>query len=233
METLIASNSEADLLAAAGDPRLTEDLALALLVRRDLAASVLEAIASSGHAMKHRRVQMAVAAHPRTPRFVSLPMVRRLYTFELLKLSLMPAVASDLKIVTEETIVARLEGVSAGERLSLAKQATTRVASALLADTEARVMQAALASARMTEAAVTKAIMREDAPAQLVHAVCAHPKWSLCRDVQLALLRSEFTPLAKAIQFAQALPLREMRDVLSHSRLPRNVKDYVERLLDR
>lgn len=217
----------AELRNLAADSRLTEDLALKLLERRDLNPVVLEAMAANASVMKHRRVIVAVVAHPKTPRYVSLPIARRLYTFEMMKVAQTPALAAHLKLAIEEAIISRLETVSAGERLTLAKQGSTRVAGALLLDPEMRVVHAALQNTRMTERYVVRAIMRAEASAAFIQAVCAHARWSLRREVQLALLRNEHTPLAKALQFARTLPKSTLREVLQHSRLPANTKAYL------
>jgi hypothetical protein len=228
----LVHSTTADLKAVASDPRLSEDLALALLNRRDLDGAVLEALASNPGLMKLRRVLVAVTAHPKTPRYVALPISGWLYTFELMKAAQSPTLASDLKISIEETILGRLSTVSAGERLTLAKQGSTRIAGALLNDSETRVMQAALANPRLTEAAVVNAILRHDAKQGLVQTVSADPKWSVRREVQVALLRNALTPFAKVLQFAKMLPKPLLRDILQNSRLPVKVKSYLATELD-
>src|SRR5690242_13719869 len=92
------------LKAAAAHPGMNEDLALAFLTRRDLPPAALEALAKNGSAMKHRRVMAAIVAHVKTPRHVSLPMARHLYTFELLQIVLTPAVPADVKMAVEDAI---------------------------------------------------------------------------------------------------------------------------------
>ena len=64
---LISSQELSVLRGVAASPRLTEDLALALLNRRDLPPQVLEDLSRNGAAMRHRKVMMAVVSHPRTP----------------------------------------------------------------------------------------------------------------------------------------------------------------------
>lgn len=233
LEDLINSQEIGVLRGVASSPRLTEDLALALLNRRDLPPQVLEDVSRNGSAMRHRKVIMAVVSHARTPRHIALPITRHLYTFELMQLALTPVVAADLKLAIEETLVARLETLSSGERLSLAKRGSTRIAAALLNDSEARVLEAALHNPYLTEVWVVKAIMRDDCPHPLVQAVCKHTKWSLRRDVQIALLRNPQTPLARAIAIAAALPTHVVRDILHHSRLQPNIKAYLTEQLAR
>ena len=80
LEEAIHSNSADVLIAAATDPALTLDLALALLKRRDLPAQVVEQLGKNSGLMKSRKLKLALVEHPRTPRHLSLPMVRHLFT---------------------------------------------------------------------------------------------------------------------------------------------------------
>jgi hypothetical protein len=232
LEALIHEHAEEALCAAAADIRLTEDLALALLNRRDISRSVIETLSKNAAVMKSRPVIGAIVRHPRTPRHVSLPIARHLYTFELMQIALLPGIAADIKMAAEEVIVSRLETVSAGERLSLAKQSSGRVAAALLLDPEARVVNAALLNPRMTEAFIVRALMRDEAPEHFVEAVCRHPKWSLRADVRSALLRNDKTPLAMVLKFARAMTRPALKDILTHSRLKANVKMYLMKELE-
>ena len=213
--------------AAAADPALAEDLALALLKRADIPPEVLEQLSKNGGAMKSRKVKLALVEHPKTPRHVSLPMVRHLFTFDLMRVALAPVVPADIKRAADESLINRLETISIGERLSLAHRASRRVAGALLLDPEARVIHAALENSRLTEAAVVQGLTRYDTPAAFVEGVCHHAKWSVRREVRMALLRNEKTPLARALEFARALPASLVREILTGSRLPANVKSYV------
>ena len=85
-------------LPAVADPALTEDAALALLKRADLPPEVFEQLSKNGTLAKSRKVKLALVTHGKTPRHVSLPMVRHLYTFDLMKVALTPAVPADVKI---------------------------------------------------------------------------------------------------------------------------------------
>jgi len=232
LETLIHDRSQEVLIAVAGDSRLTEDLALSLLNRRDLPAKALEELNKNGAVMKHRKVQLAMVRHPRTPRHVSVPAIRHLYAFELMEVSLFPAVAADVKRMAEETLIGRLKTISSGERFGLAKQSSGRVAAALLLDDEERVMRAALANSHMTELLIVNALRSEEATEILVSAVCHHEKWSRRNEIKIVLLGHEKTPFAKVLQFANELPVRAMKEVLRNSRVSDNVKNYLNSVIE-
>lgn len=232
LATLIQERSPELLRAAAGDKRMTEDLALALLERRDLPAPAVEALAKNGVVMKHRSVINALVVHPRAPRHVSLPIIRRLFAFELMKIALTPTVFADIKKFAEDVLISRLETTTPGERLSLARRSSQAIAAALLLDPEKRVMEAALQNPQMTEAAIVKALMKDEAPQHLIDTVCHHSKWNLRREIRIALLRNEKTPLAPALAFAEGMSSAALRQILNNSRLRANVKSYLIKMLE-
>src|SRR5262249_310353 len=140
-------------------------------------------------------------------------------------------VPADVKIAADQALINRLEKISIGEKLSLGLRASGRVAGALLLDPEVRVMHAALENSRLTESGVIRALMRHGPSAALVEAVWHHSKWSVRREVRIALLRNEHTPLARAVEFARTLPHALVHEVLQGSRLPANIRSYVLREL--
>jgi hypothetical protein len=229
LEAAIHSTSRADLLRAAADPALTEDLTLALLKRADLPAEILEQLAKNGNALKLRKVKLALASHPHAPRHVSVPLIRQFYTFDLMKVALTPSVPADVKVSADGFLLARLKTVTLGERLGLARRGSGRVAGALLLDPEARVMRRALENSRLTEAFVIQAVVRPQANPALVQAVAQHSKWSFRREVRIALLRTEYLSLARALEFSHGFSPPLLREVLHSSRLPARIKEQVLR----
>lgn len=232
LAALVHSPSAEVLLEVAANPALSEDLALTLLARRDLPRGLVEILVKNAAVMKSRPVINAVARHPRTPRYVAVPLLRHLYVFELMQIALVPGTPADLKMAAEENIVMRLEQVSTGERMTLARRASTRVAAALLLDPETRVIVAALDNPYLTEAWIVKTLMNEKAPQAFVDGVCRHSKWAVRREVQMALLRNDKTPLARVLYFAQMLPTHVLKDTLRHSRLSASVKMYLFKELE-
>lgn len=195
-----------------------EDQALAFLQRRDLSADMLASLARNPEAMKSRKVLLALIAHPRTPRHVSIPLLRRIFVFDLMQVTLTPAIAADIKRAAEDQLLVRLEKLSAGEKTTLAKRASGRVVAALLQDEDARVVAPALDNAQLTESFVIQALMKPRAPAILFELVSEHRNWCLRPEVQVALLRSDKTPLARAQEFASGFPNEVLESVLPESR---------------
>jgi hypothetical protein len=132
----VDKSAVAEWLRAAAGPSLSEDLALALLKRADLPADVLESLAKNTNALKSRKVKIALVGHRHTPRHVSVPLARQLYTFELMRVALSPIVPADIRISFDDILISRLKTVTLGERMTLARRATGKVAAALLLDVE-------------------------------------------------------------------------------------------------
>ncbi len=225
----ISSVERDDWLRAAADPALTGDLALALLKRADLPGEVLEQLAKNRGALKLRKVKIAVACHPHTPRHVSVPLIRQFYTFDLMKVALSPLVPADVKLSADETLTSRLKTITLGERLTLARRGSGRIAGALLLDKEQRIMRAALENSRLTESPVVQAVLNPLANVALVQAVSRHAKWSCRRDVQIALLRTEYLSLARALAFANGIAPSQLREILNTSRLSDKIKEQLLR----
>ena len=204
--------------AEGASPQFTEDQALALLDRADVTAAELGQLARNPSTIKSRKVLLGLALHPRTPRHVTIPLLRRLFTFDLMQVALTPTVVADVKRAAEGQLLHRTESLSSGERISLARRASGRVAAALLLDSEVRVVSAALDNSHLVEVLVVTALMKHGAPEPLFVLISEHPKWSLRRDVQIALLRSEKIPLERALELAGNFPADYLRGVAPESR---------------
>lgn len=238
-----------EMLQTAANPMLGEDMALSLLKHANLHPQVLEQLAKNAGVLKSRKVKLALASHPHTPRHVSVPLARQFYTFDLMKVALSPGAPADVKVAVDDILIARLETVTMGERLTLARRASGRVAAVLLLGFEnanvkivegkigeskpwgvqKRVVLSALDNPRLTEALVISSVLRADAGAAVVHAVAGHAKWSSRQEIRAALLRTEHLSLARALAFARTMSPAMLPEILQSSRLPEKIKDQLLR----
>jgi hypothetical protein len=233
LDELIHDPSPEIVIAVAGDARLSEDLALSLLNRRDLPREALEELSRNSAVARLRKVRLALVMHPQTPRHVSAPTIRHLYVFELMQIALLPMVAADVKRAAEDVLINKLATISAGERFTLARRSSGRVAAALLTDKEDRIIQAALMNPQMTEAWVVRALKNEAGTELLAPAVSRHQKWFHRNDIKAALLGNKNTPFARVVQIAADLPLQALRDVLTHGRVAPSVRTYLSGMMNK
>jgi hypothetical protein len=197
---------------------LSEDAALALVKSADVTGEALAQVAKNLVVSKSRKVLVALTSHPRTPRHLSIPMLRGMFTFDLMNLAMMPVVAPDVKRAAEEQLIMRLESLPLGQKITLARRASGRVAAALLQTSDQRIISSALDNTHLTEALVVQALMKPRSPERLYVLVSDHSKWQNRREVQIALLRSEKTPFERARDLEKNFSPNFLKDILPESR---------------
>jgi len=227
IELLLRETAKPVLFALAQNPRLEEPDLLRLLQRKDLAAEVVRELANHRHALGNYNVQLALARHPRTPRMVSLPILKFLYLFDLLRVAQTPGVPSDVRSAAEETILKKIAGLPRGDQISLARRGTGRLAAALLMGGDIEVIRAALDNPHVTEAQLLKVLASAGVPPGAVGLISEHRRWSHFYGLRLALIRSPHTPLARVLRFLPEMTVPDLRDICLDRRLPTHVRNYV------
>jgi hypothetical protein len=89
------------------DSALREDVELSLLKQPELSSEAH--MAANGSVLLPRKVMLALVEHPQTPRQVSLPLLRRLYTFDLMRVALTPTVPAEVRRAADEALSRRME----------------------------------------------------------------------------------------------------------------------------
>ena len=215
------------LLALLDNPAVGEAQLCLLLDRKDLPAEVLEEVARRKPLLKNYRVKRALAFHPRTPRLASLRLIRELYLMDLVQLTLLPGTPAELKRNAEEQLVARLPQLPLGQKITLARRGTARVAGALLAEGHAQVLSIVLDNAGLTEAQVLKALSHERLPVGVVKAVAQHRKWSHTYNVRLALVRHPSSTLSTILAYLPELTVSDLRELASPGIVSENLRKYL------
>ncbi len=231
LKVLVHDGAEEVLLALLDNPAISEEHLKVLLSRPGVTGKVLRGIASREALVRPYPIKLALVRHPRTPRSVSIPLLRYVYLFDLAKLVSTPQVAPEVRRLAEEAIVSRVNVISLGERLTLSRQGSARVAAALLGDPEPRVFQAALENPHLTQDGVVKALAGDSISAEAVEAIAVHPRWSLRYDVRLALLRHPCTSLARALMLMPLVRREDLALLTDDWRMPADRRRYIANLL--
>lgn len=195
LERLLASTSERTIAALLENPALNENHVRVLLERRELSTSLIEQIAGNKRLLASRRVRIGLVAHPHTPPRVALRLAREMYLMDLVGISLRPSAHPEVRRFADELLLRRIPELPLGQKMALARQASGRVAAALLAEGHARVVERALENARLTEAQVLRVLASAELPVAAITAIGRHEKWSRLGTVQAALLRHPRAPL--------------------------------------
>jgi hypothetical protein len=227
LASLLHHHSPDVLFALLDNPALDETQICLLLGRKDLPAEILEEVARRKPLLKNYRVKRALAFHPRTPRLANLRLIRELYLMDLVQLTLLPGTSGELKRIAEEQLVARLPQLPLGQKITLARRGTARVAGALLAEGHAQVLSIALDNAGLTEAQVLKALSRESLPVGVVRAVAQHRKWSHIYNVRLALVRHPGATLSTILGYLPELTVSDLRELAAPGIVSESLRKYL------
>jgi len=230
---LLRDGDEHTLLALLKDPRVEEPHICQMLERLDLSATVLTAVATEGKWTSREEIRLRLARHPHTPRRFSIAVLRHLYLFDLVRLSLLPSTPAEIRRVADEIIITRVPQMPVGHKLTLARRGSARVAGALLAEGHSQGVKLALANASLTESQVLKVLAKPEVPDRVVAAIARDPKWSCKYNVRVALVRNVHTPAPVVRAILPNLTLRDLKDVLTLEAPAPHLRKYISQELAR
>jgi hypothetical protein len=231
LQSLIHESDEETLLALLENPHVEEPHMSQMLERLDLSANVLTAIAEKGKWTASEGVRLRLALHPRTPRRFAMALLRQLYLFDLVRVSLLPSTPAEIRRVAEELMITRVPQIPIGQKLTLARRGPTRVVGALLAEGHPQAIKLALANAFLTESQVLKVLAKPGVPERVVAAISQHPRWAVQYNVRVALVRNQHTPIPVILAFLPNLTLRDLKDLATLEGLSPHVRRYIQKEL--
>ena len=233
LQSLIHESDEETLLALLENPHIEEPHISQMLERLDLSANVLTAIAERRKWTASEGVRLRLARHPRTPRRFAMALLRQLYLFDLVRLSLLPSTPAEIRRVAEELMITRVPQLPIGQKLTLARRGPARVVGTLLAEGHPQAIKLALANAFLTESQILKVLAKPGVPERVVAAISQHPRWAVQYSVRVALVRNQLTPVPVILAFLPNLTLRDLKDLATLEGISPHVRRYIQRELSR
>lgn len=207
---------------------LNEDHLLILLKRRDLSEDLLKSIYQLDISKTSHRLQVALVRNPNTPGPVALALLPHLRLFELVDLCLLPGVTPDQKFAAERAILQRLPTTELGNKMTLARRATSSVVGEILKSGESRLVEICLNSPRLREVSILQFLNSASSSAETISSIARHPKWKLRPNLRLAILRNRRTPAIWFTLFLPQMHTHEVRNLLSSRHLSQAQKKLVE-----
>ena len=215
------------LFALLENPAIDEPHLQLLLHRKDLPADILAEVSRQKSWMRSYQIKLRVARHPHTSRLVALPLLKQLYLFDLVNVSLTPGVPGEMRRVADDLVISRLPQIPAGQKFTLARRGSARIAAAILQEGHKGAIPLCLDNSFLTEAQVLKVLSNTHLPEEVVEAVARHGKWSFLYSVRMALVRHPLTPLARVLAFLPDLTLRDLKDLQFASTLSDPMRQYI------
>jgi len=158
IQALLYAAEEEILVALLENPRLDEQSVVLLLERKDLSATLLDRIAGHKTWLADRRVRLGLVAHPHAPRRIALRLIRELHVMDIVALTLSLTVPAEVRRLGEDLLLGKIAQLALGQKISVARRCSARVAAALLAEGRPPVLRVALENQRLTEAQVLRVL---------------------------------------------------------------------------
>jgi hypothetical protein len=231
LNALIHATDDEVLVALLQNPNAAELHITQLFERLDLSVNVLTAIAEQAKWNCSESVRMGLARHPRTPRRMASAILRQLYVFDLVRLSLLPSASPEIRRIAEELLITRVPHLPVGQKLTLARRGPARVVGALITEGHPQATKLALDNAFLTASQILKVLANPGVPERVVAAIAKHPKWSVQYNIRVALIRNALAPVPAVLGFISNLTAHDLNDLSAQVDLTPRVRNYIEREL--
>ena len=213
------------------NPQLNEDHLLSLLKRRDLPEELLRSIYQRHREKLSHRLCLALVKNPVTPGTIIRSLLPLLRLFELVELCFLPGATPDQKLTAEREIILRLPTTPLGNKITLARRATSTVVAELLRDGDARLVEVCLNSPRMKEVALFQFINSAKSTAETISMIARNSRWQQRPNLRLAILKNRRTPLIWFTLWLPNMSTADLRRLLAGRQLnPEQKKLVVEQL---
>jgi len=151
--------------------------------------------------------------NPRAPRPLCLRLLPSLYWRDQAEAAANARVASAVRVRAEALLKERLPELRLGDRIALGRVATPPLLGLLLADADAKVVQAALDNPRLREPDLRLALRAVPFSRTLIEQAAASSRWRDSYGVRLELVLQPQTPLAIALAQVSSLVPHDLRRV--------------------
>ncbi len=195
---------------------LTVGDVIAVLRSPFVTAEVIDELSLLRSLLANYEVRCAIARHRRTPEIVALRFVSGLFWRDLLEITVDMRIRSAVRTVAEKYLLQRLERLTTGERVTLARRATSSVLAQLRHDPNLKVIKALLHNARLTEPVVLPLAASESALPRVLDLIASNPKWGSRYEIKVALSRNTRSPFRAVFEILPTLRRQDLVDVANH-----------------
>lgn len=182
-------------------------------------AEVIGELAAQERLLAYYEVRRDLARCRATPEMLALRMAAGLYWADLMAIGLDTRLHPRLRRTADQHLLARLPGLSVGEKISLARRAAPAIVAHLRNDPTPRVIAALLDNPRLTEGSLAPLVHGESTPAPVLELIANDRRWGSRYPLRLALARNPATPLAAALHLLPALHKPDLRAIAGDPRL--------------
>ena len=228
----LLTGPEAFLDGAIDNPHLGDEEMLLLLRNRRARPALLTRIGKDRRWTRNSEVRRLLVQHPQVPTALARSMLSNLFWKDLLDVSVNLRVNPVIRRQAERMLQLRVEDLTLGEKIALARRAPRAVITGLIHSDEPRLLRSVLGNPTLIEQdAVNIAGAGRSGGDVLTH-LAEHPRWGVRRSVRQALIRNPRTPVAVSLRLIGGLPRRDLKELIRDAGVPKIVRVGAERRLE-
>jgi hypothetical protein len=227
------SREELTEFVAANASVLNEDEALAILENPNVTPQILGKIAQVPRVTGFHAVRLRLVAHRQTPQAHASKLVHYLYWIDLINLSVDVQVPAPIRRAVDTQLLARVEKLTLGERISSARRCSHALVMVFLYDEHPKVFESLLVNKRLREDDLLALIASQRATPEQLRMIAEDMHWSYRYAIRKALVMNATTPRAAAAAQIKYLSRRDLRSIHSNPATSVYVRRCIERLQPR
>ena len=176
-------------------------------------------------------VRLATVLRPEVPLSIALRLLPTLLWRDIARVMEDVRLYPPLRARAEQILAERLQEMTAGEKISLARIASCVLIRSLRESYDARVIGALLGNPRMIEEDVMIIARNESSPASVLSVVARSERWGGHYQVKLALAENPKCPPMDSLRSLRGLMPRDLRRISENPSAPRLVRMGASRRL--
>ncbi len=192
-------------------PDLNDKVLVLLLRNPALPVTALERICREKIFLSSYQVQAALTQNPKTPDLYALRFLPGLFWKDQLLVARNFRISTVRRRKAEKAIVDHLRKMAIGEKMELARMATTEVLKSVVLDDDPRILTACLQNPRATVDTATRLIRSDRVQASFLLAIAQMPRWFVLYDVKLALAHAARSPVPLVLRVLPFLKLNDLK----------------------
>ena len=226
----IQQGDEQVLHAVLDNPNCEPFHAILILNNAYVTEAVVQRVLDHPDWMSHYKVKVALVNCRATPFSVASRLVYELFWRDLAMLALNFRVDPRLRRTAERLVLQKLEEMSVGERMALAKIASRNLLVHLRnVEREPGVLRNILRNPRLVEEDLLALLSRPRLPVEFIRELVQHPEWAYRENVRMAIFRHPHTPTHVALQLARRMKANQVRRLLQDPSVRPTIKRALKR----
>lgn len=217
---------------AIDNPHLGDEEMPLLLRNRRASPALLTRIGRDRRWTRNSEVRRLLVQHPQVPMALARTLLSNLFWKDLLEVSVNLRVHPVIRRQTERMLQVRVEELTLGERIALARRAPRAVIASLIHSDESRLLLSVLGNPTLIEHDAVTISKASKTGGDVLSHLAAHPRWGVRRAVRQALIRNPRTPVPVALRLVGGLPRRDLQELIRDAGVPKIVRVGAERRLE-